>query len=127
MSPIKLYHMSITHTQTPIIGSHPKAFLCTKTSTLQAASKKIQKYRSSAGIKPKAFRNFKNFNLKYEEHSKQNHSNYLPKSQSSLELSSKASKNFKQPQISETVWIQASKAPKNFPHKPSKMKNTQRT
>ena len=31
--------------------------------------------------------------FKYEEHSKQNHLNYLPRSQSSLELSSKASRN----------------------------------
>ena len=31
--------------------------------------------------------------FKYEEHSKQNHLNYLPRSQSSLESSSKASRN----------------------------------
>jgi len=127
VSPIKLRHMSLTYTQTPIIRSHPKAFLHTKTSALQAASKKIQKCRSSDGIKPRASKNFKNFNLKYEEHSKQNHSNHLPKSQSSLESSSKASRNFKKPQISKAVWIQASKALKNFHHKPSKMKNTKRT
>ena len=38
---------------------------------------------------PKAFKNFKNFNLKYKKHLKQNHSNHLPRSQISLESSSK--------------------------------------
>ena len=64
--------------------------------------------------------------FKYEEHSKQNHPNYLPRSQSSLESSSKASRNLKKPQINETLWIQTSKAPKNFHHKPSKKKNKRR-
>ena len=40
-----------------------------------------------------ASKNFKNFNFEYKEHSKQNHPNYLPRSQSSLESSSKASRN----------------------------------
>ena len=61
--------------------------------------------------------------FKYKEHSKQNHPNYLPRSQSSLESSSKASRNLKQPQISEALRIQASKAPKNFHHKSSNTKN----
>ena len=65
--------------------------------------------------------------FKYEEHSKQNHLNYLPKSQSLLESSSKASRNLNKLQISETLRIQASKAPKNFHHKPSKTKNVPRT
>ena len=65
--------------------------------------------------------------FKYEEHLKQNHPNYLPRSQSSLESSSKASRNLNKPQISEALRIQASKAPKNFNHKPSKTKNAPRT
>ena len=65
--------------------------------------------------------------FKYEEHSKQNHPNYLPRSQSSLESSPKASRNLNKSQISEAQRIQASKALKNFHHKPSKMKNTRRT
>ena len=75
----------------------------------------------------KAFKNFKNFNFEYEEHLKQNHPNYLPRSQSSLESSPKASRNLNKSQISEAQWIQASKAPKNFHHKPSKTKNAPRT
>ena len=46
--------------------------------------------------------------FKYEKHSKQNHPNYLPRSQSSLESSSKASRNLTN-------------------HKPSKRKNARRT
>ena len=65
--------------------------------------------------------------FEYEEHLKRNHPNHLPRSQSSLESSSKASRNFKKPQISEALQIQASKAPKNLHHKPSKMKNKRRT
>ena len=61
--------------------------------------------------------------FKYEEHSKQNHPNFLPRSQSSLESSSKASRNLNKPQISEALWIQASKAPRNFHYKPSNTKN----
>ena len=64
-----------------------------------------------------ASRNFKNFNFEYEEHLKRNHPNHLPKSQKSLESSSEASRNSKKPQISKALWIQASKAPKNFHHK----------
>ena len=44
MSPIKFRHISLTHPQTPINKSLPKAFLNTKTSRAQVASKKIQKY-----------------------------------------------------------------------------------
>ena len=39
----------------------------------------------------------------------------------------KGSKNINKPQIGEALRIQASKAPKNFHHKPSKTKNTRRT
>ena len=49
-----------------------------------------------------------------------NYPNHIPRSQSSLESSSKASRNLNKPQISEALQIQASKAPKNFHHKPSK-------
>ena len=136
MSPIKFCHVLLTHSWTPINKSLPKAFLDTKTpwerswnthakrSRAQAASKKIQKYRSFLlESSPEVSRNFKNFNLKYREHSKQNHPNYLPRSQRSLESSSKASRNFKKLHTGEALWIQASKAPKNFRHKPSNMKN----
>ena len=70
-----------------------------------------------------ASKNFKNFNLKYEEHLKRNHPNHLPRSQRSLESSSKASRNLNKPQIGEALRIQASKTPKNFHHKPSNTKN----
>ena len=65
--------------------------------------------------------------FEYEEHSKRNHPNYIPRSQSSLESSSKASRNLNKPQINKALWIQTSKALKNFYHKPSKTKNTRRT
>ena len=64
--------------------------------------------------------------FKYEEHSKMNHPNHIPRSQSSLESSLKASRNLNKPQNSETLRIQASKTLNNFHHKSSKMKNTQR-
>ena len=140
--------------------------------------------RSPAALLEPSFeasKNFKNFNFEYEEHSKRNypnhlprsqrslessskasrnlnnhkfvklygfkppkprrtsatnlqirrtfetHPNYLPRSQSSLESSSKASRNLNKPQISEALRIQAFKAPKNFHHKPSKTKNAPRT
>ena len=70
-----------------------------------------------------ASKNFKNFNFEYKEHSKRNHPNHLPRSQRSLESSSKASINLNKPQIGEALRIQTSKAPKNFRHKPSNTKN----
>ena len=70
-----------------------------------------------------ASKNFKNFNFEYEEHSKRNHPNHLPRSQRSLESSSKASRNLNKPQIGEALRIQASKTSKNFRHKFSNTKN----
>ena len=70
-----------------------------------------------------ASNNFKDFNFEYEEHSKRNHPNHLPRSQRSLESSLKASKNLNNPQIGKALRIQTSKAPKNFHHKPSNTKN----
>ena len=43
--------------------------------------------------------------FEYEEHSKRNYLNHFPRSQSSLESSSKASRNFKKPQINEALQI----------------------
>ena len=57
-----------------------------------------------------ASNNFKDFNFEYEEHSKRNHPNHLPRSQRSLESSSKASKNLNNPQIGKALRIQTSKA-----------------
>jgi len=60
--------VSLTHPQTPINRSLPKAFRrggeCRNTKALQESSLKT----------------LKNFNPKIEEHSKQNHPNYLPRS-----------------------------------------------
>ena len=55
-------------------------------------------------LKPsfEASKNFTNFNFKYEEHSKRNYPNHLPRSQRSLESRSKASRNLNKPQIGET-------------------------
>ena len=41
--------------------------------------------------------------FKYEKHSKRNHPNHIPRSQSSLESSLKASRNLNKPQIKETL------------------------
>ena len=65
--------------------------------------------------------------FEYKEHSKRNYPNHIPRFQSSLESSLKASRNLNKSQISEILRIQASKAPKNFHHKPLKGKNTRRT
>ena len=72
---------------------------------------------------PKSFEELPPQTFKYEEHSKRNHLNHLPRSQSSLDSSSKASRNFNKPQIGEILRIQASKSPKNFYHRTSKTKN----
>ena len=79
--------------------------------------------RSPEALLEPSFEASKNFNFEYKEHSKRNHPNNLPRSQRSLESSSKVSRNLNKPQIGKTLWIQASKAPKNFHHKPSNMKN----
>ena len=75
----------------------------------------------------KASKNLKNFTFESEEYSKQIHSSHPSRSKSSLESNSKASINTKKLQISETLWIQASKAPRNFHHKSLKTKNIQIT
>ena len=107
MSPIGLRHVSLTHPQTPINRSLPKAFEEREDSEVQ----KLCKNQVS-----------KNFNFEYKEHSKKNHPNHLPRSQRSLESSSKASRDVNKLQIGEALRIQASKAPKNFRHKPSNKK-----
>ena len=131
MSPIRLRHMSLTHPQTPINRSLPKAFQKSQEGNpeeLRLKSQRRPRFRSPETLLEQSFeasKNFKNFNFEYEEHSKRNHPNPLPRSQRSLESSSKASRNSKKPQINEALRIQASKATKNFHHKPSNMKNIQ--
>ena len=82
--------------------------------------------RSPETLLEPSFEASKNFNFEYKEYSKRNHPNHLPRSQRSLELSSKASKNLNKPQIGEALQIQFSKALKNFYHKPSNTKNIRR-
>ena len=79
--------------------------------------------RSPETLLEPSFEASKNFNFEYKEHSKRNHPNHLPRSQRSLESSSKAFRNLNKPQIGEALQIQATKAPKNFCHKPSNAKN----
>ena len=66
---------------------------------------------------PKSSEEFLPQTFEYEEHSKRNHLNHLPRSQNSLELNLKAFRNSKKPQIGEALRIQASKALKSFHHK----------
>ena len=130
MSPIRLRHVSLTYSQTFINRSLPKAFQRRAEGGLRLKSWRRSRLRSPEALLEPSFeasKNFKNFNFEYEEHSKQNHPIYLPKSQSSLESSPKSSRNLNKSQISEAQRIQASKAPKKFHHKPSKTKNTRRT
>ena len=78
VSPIRFCHVSLTHPQTPINRSLPKAF-----QQGWRRARKRPRFRSKKALQEpslKAFKNFKNFNLKIEEHSKQNHPNYLPRS-----------------------------------------------
>ena len=123
--------MSLTHPQTPINRSLPKAFQKIKTSWdrprhLGRGLGRYLEFRSPEALlepSPEASRNFKNFNFEYKEQSKRNHLNNLPRSQRSLESSSKASRNLNKSQINEALWIEASIAPKNFRHNPSNTKN----
>ena len=82
--------------------------------------------RSPETLLEPSFKASKNFNFEYKEYSKRNHPNHLPRSQRSLELSSKASKNLNKPQIGEALQIQFSKALKNFHHKLWNTKNIRR-
>ena len=63
---------------------------------------------------PKPPRTSRTSTFEPQEHSKQNYSILPPRSQSALKLSSKAFKNSKKPQITETLLIQASQAPEEF-------------
>ena len=126
MSPIRLRHVSLTHPQTPINRSLPKTFQGEAKERLRLKSWRRSRLRSLEALLELSFeasKNFKNFNFEYEEHSKRNHPNHLPKSQRLLESSSKASRNLNKPQIGEALQIQASKVSKNFRHKPSNTKN----
>ena len=128
VSPIRLRHVSLTHPQTPINRSLPKTFQGEAREGLRLKSWRRSRLRSPEALLEPSFeasKNFKNFNFEYEEHSKRNHPNHLPKSQRSLESSSKASRNLNKPQIGEVLRIQASKTSKNFRHKPSNTKNIQ--
>ena len=66
--PIRLHHVSLTHPQTPINRSIPKAF------------KKRQGFRSTKALQESSLKTFKSFNPEIKEHSNQNHPNYLPRS-----------------------------------------------
>ena len=66
--PIRLHHVSLTHPQTPINRSIPKAF------------KKRQGFRSTKALQESSLKAFKSFNPEIKEHSNKNHPNYLPRS-----------------------------------------------
>ena len=68
VSPIGLRHVSLTHSQTPINRSLPKAF------------ERKRGFRNTKALQESSLKAFKNFNPKIEEHSKHNHPNYLPRS-----------------------------------------------
>ena len=62
-----------------------------------------------------SFEASKNFNFEYKEHSKINHPNHLPRSQRSLESSSKASRNLNKPQIGESSTDSSLQSPEELP------------
>ena len=84
MSPIRLSHVSLTHPQTPINRSLPKAFeeILKSYEGAKTPGRDLQFRSPEALLEPnfEASRNFKNFNFEYEEHSKRNHPNHLPRS-----------------------------------------------
>ena len=93
VSPIRLRHVSLTHPQTPINKSLPKAFQ--KGQGDPKESWRRPRFKSPETLlEPslEASKNFKNFNFEYEEHSKRNYPNHLPISQRSLETSLKPPK-----------------------------------
>ena len=97
MLPIRLCHVSLTHPQTPKNRRLPNAFKKKRPSHLEHKQHQ-RRFKSTEALlesSPEASRNFKNFDLKCKEHSKQNYLNYLPRSQRSLESSSKTSTNHK--------------------------------
>ena len=75
VSPIRFCHVSLTHPQTPINRGLPKAF-----QQGWRRARKRPRFRSKKASQESNLKVFKNFNLKIEEHSKQNHPNYLPRS-----------------------------------------------
>ena len=114
MSPIRLCHVSLTHSQTPINRSLPKAFGGDKDLEVQKLCKN-QVSKPSRTSTPKS----KNTRSRIIQ------TICLDPKFTGIKL--KSSKNNNKSQISETLRIQASKALKNFHHKPLKMKNTRRT
>ena len=107
MSPIRLHPVSLTHPQTPINRSLSKAF-----QDIQTSWERRPRHQDILGERPShlehkqhqrrfisietllesspdASNNFKNFDVKCKEHSKQNHLNYMPRSQGSLESARK--------------------------------------
>ena len=124
VSPIRLCHVSLTHPQTPINRSLPKAFQkhWRRFGRGELEEIKIEKSKSSIGTK---LWSLQELQLRIQRSLKRNHPNHLLRSQRSLESSSKASRNLNKPQIGETLQIRASKAPKNFHHKPLNTKNIQ--
>ena len=105
--------------KTPINRSLPEIFRRTKIQRAKTQRTGFRREKALLESSPEASRNFKNFNPKIGEHSKQNHLNYLPRSKS-LRKSSSRCENINKSQISEAPRIHA---PKNFHHKPLNTKN----
>jgi len=62
--------VSLTHPKTPINRSLPETF----------RGPELRREKALLESSPEASRNFKNFNPKIGEHSKQNHPDHLPRS-----------------------------------------------
>ena len=92
MSPIRICHVSLTHPRTPINRSLPKTFQREAREGLKLKSWRRSRLRSPETMLEPSFE-ASNFNFECKEHSKRNHPNHLPRSQSSLESSLKASRN----------------------------------
>ena len=104
VSPIRLCHVSLTHPQTFINRSLPKAFQkrWRRFGRGELEEIKIEKSKSSIGTK---LWSLQELQLRIRRSLKRNHPNHLLRSQRSLESSSKASRNLNKPQIGEALWI----------------------
>ena len=134
MSPIKLSHMSLTHPQTPINRSLPKAFLQTKTSWEKSwktprhpCHKQHQrKFKSTEALLESNPEASKNFNLQIQRTFEVESSKLPAQILKFVEIMPKSLQKLQELHIGEALRIQASKALKNFRHKPLNTKNIRR-
>ena len=118
MSPIKLRHVSLTHPQTPINRSLPKTFRRTKIQKDQDSE--VKKLCWNQALKPPGT---SRTSTPKSENIRSRIIQTICLDPKVCRNQAQRSENIIKSQISEALRIQASKAPKNFHHKPSNTKN----